>query len=256
MTKFLLKILNIFLKILNFVFISISIWVVFIAIFKPDLIKIFLDWLAKIILTLWNWNYLIAFSSAIIESFPVIWVLVPWMQVMLMVWWFFGKHNLFWVIFVAIIWAIIGNYAGYFLWVRYWDIFFKKYGDYFWIWKTELKILKKQIEKNGPYFIIFGKFHNFTRAFVPFIAWSMWMKKHHFWLFNILWSIIWAITIITLWVVFANYYKIIVDYITFILIWILILVWFYIYLFKRENFMQYWKEKNEEIEEKLEKNKK
>ena len=251
MKKHLARLLNLFFQALNIIFATITIALVIIAIFRPSLVKVFLAWLWEIIIHLWNWNYLIAFASATIESFPVIWVLVPWMQVMLMVGGFFGKHNLYGVIMVAMVWAIIGNYFWYYLWERYGDGFFKKYWDWFWVGKTELRILKKQIEKNWPWFIILGKFHNFTRAFVPFIAWSMWMHKKNFWTFNIIGSIIWAITIITLWVAFANYYKMAVDYLPYILLGVFELFWIYVYLFKRKEFMQYIKEKNEEIDEKI-----
>lgn len=238
---------------LNLILAFITIALLFIAVFKPNLLKLFLEWLWQAILTLWNWNFLIAFFSAMIESFPVIWVIVPWMQVMLMVWGFFWKFYLPEVILLAIAWAMLWNYFGYILWVKYWDSFLKKYWDWFGMWKTELKMLKKQIDKNWPWFIIIWKFHNFTRAFVPFIAWSMWMKKTNFWKYNILWSIIWAITIITLWVVFAHYYKIIVDLMSYIIFGIFILIWTYIYFFKKKEFAEYIREKNEEIDEKLSK---
>lgn len=245
------KIWQIIIKLLNIIFVTITIFLLVIAIFRPDLIKLFLDWLSKIILSLGYWNYLVAFISSTIESFPVIGVLVPGMQVMLLVWGFFWSHAIIEVIIVAIIWAMLGNYIGFLLGVKYWDDFFKKYWDWFWLWKTELKIIKKQIQKNWFWFIVFGKFHNLTRAFIPFIAGSMWMPQKNFWLYNILWSIIWATTIITLWVIFAKYYKIIVDFIPYILLWILIVVWIYIAIFKRKEFSQYIIDKNEEIEEKL-----
>jgi len=248
------KLLSWLINTLNFIFASITIALLLIAIFRPDLVKDFLWWIESIIKWLWNWNYLIAFSSSIIESFPVVWVLVPWMQIMLMVWGFFWRTSLFQVVLVAIVWAIIGNYAWYILWVKYWDSFFKNYWEWFWLGKTELKILKKQIQKNWAWFIIFGKFHNFTRAFVPFIAGSMWMKQKHFWFYNIIGSIFWASTIITSWVLFAKHYKKIVDNIEYIMLWILIMVSFYIFVFKRKEFIQYIKDKNTEIEDKIAEN--
>lgn len=257
MKEFKTKAFKIALDGLNIIFTVITLALLFIAIFKPDLVKLFLDWMSKLILSLWYWNYLIAFSSAMIESFPVIWVLVPWMQIMLMVWWFFlvwwayGKFAMFEVILLAIIWAIIWNYVGYLLGIKYGDSFFKRYWYLFWLWKTELKILKKQIDKNWAAFIIFGKFHNLTRAFIPFIAGSMWMHKKRFWPYNIIWSVIWAITIIVLWVVFANYYKIIVDHTLYIMLGIALLVGLYIYFFKRKEFKQYIVDKNVEIEEQV-----
>lgn len=245
------KLLSWFIKILNFIFIGITIALLIIAIFRPDLVKDFLAWLKIVIAWLWNWNFLIAFLSSIIESFPVIWILVPWMQVMLMVWWVLWEHSLLQVIIVAIIWAIIGNYIGYILWVKYWDKFFKNYWEWFWLGKTELKILKNQIQKNWAIFIIFGKFHNFTRAFVPFIAWSMWMKQKHFWFYNIVGSIIWATTIISIWVFFINNYDKIIDNIEYIMLWIFLVTAIYIAIFKRKEFTQYIKDKNAELDEKL-----
>lgn len=251
MQKIKQKLLSGIINLLNFIFASITLALLIVALFRPDLVKIFLEWIWNEILLLWNWNYLVAFLSAMIESFPVVWVLVPWMQVMLLVWWFFRGHFIVWVIIVAILWAIIGNYAGYYLWVRYWESFFKNYWDWFWLWKTELKILKKQIDKNWALFIILWKFHNFTRAFVPFIAWSMGMHKQRFWFYNIMGSIIWAVTIITLWVIFVEYYKKIIDNLKYILGVIFFLVILYIAFFKRKEFMEYLKDKNAEIDEKV-----
>lgn len=245
------KILSFILKILNVIFVSLTLALLFVSIFRADLIKDFLWWIEQTIKILWNRNYLIAFTSATIESFPVIGVLVPWMQVMLAVGGFFWKNNLVGVISVSIVWAIIGNYIGYLLGIKYWNVFFAKYWDYFWIGKTELKILKKQIEKNWPWFIIFGKFHNLTRAFIPFIAWSAWMIKKNFWFYNIIGSIIWAFTIIFCWIVFANFYKHIIDNMTYILLWITIIVATYIYFFKKKEFLEYIKEKNAEIDQKI-----
>ncbi|MCK9272639.1 DedA family protein [Candidatus Gracilibacteria bacterium] len=250
------KIVEFLLQILNFIFAGITIALVIIGLFRPDLVELFITWVGTKILLLGNLNYIIAFGSSIIESFPVLGVVIPGQQIMLMVGGFFGKNNLVFVIIVAIAGALIGNYIGYFLGVRYGEVFLKKYGDWFGLGRTELRILKKQIEKNGAYFIIFGKFHNFTRAFVPFIAGSMGMKKHHFWLFNIIGSILWAFSIILLGVVFVSFYAHILKYLPYVLIGILVLTALYIYFFKRESFIQYLKDKNEEIEEKINEKKK
>ncbi|MDD2566010.1 MAG: DedA family protein [Candidatus Gracilibacteria bacterium] len=245
------KLLSGFIKILNFIFIGITIALLIIAIFRPDLVKDFLAWLKIVIAGLGNWNFLIAFLSSIIESFPVIGILVPGMQVMLMVGGVLGEHSLLQVIIVAIIGAIIGNYIGYILGVKYGDKFFKNYGEWFGLGKTELKILKNQIQKNGAIFIIFGKFHNFTRAFVPFIAGSMGMKQKHFWFYNIVGSIIWATTIISIGVFFINNYDKIIDNIEYIMLGIFLVTAIYIAIFKRKEFTQYIKDKNAELDEKL-----
>lgn len=224
------------------------------ALVKPDLIKDFIEWVRTIVHTLWNWNYLIIFLSSLIEWLPVLWVVVPGQNILLIVWWFFAEKdttNLYYVIFIASIWAILSNYLWYLLWKYHWEEFFKKYWLWFGIWETEMKYLKKWIKKWWPWWIIAWKFHNLARAFVPFIAWSMWMHHRTFFVYNIIWSTIRAITFVVLWVLFAQYYETLLDYLMYIMIWILLLTWIYIYKFKKKEFLKYMKEKNEEIEKRL-----
>ncbi len=114
-----------------------------------------------------------------------------------------------------------------------------------------MKYLKKWIKKWWATWIIVGKFHNLARAFVPFIAWSMGMKNKTFMIYNTIWSIIRALSIVILWVMFAKTYDTIIDYLGYIMIWILVLSWIYIWFFKKKEFKKYIQEKNKEIEEKI-----
>jgi membrane protein DedA with SNARE-associated domain len=212
----------------------------------------------EIISNLWDWNYLISFFSSAIESFPVLWIIFPWQNLLLIVWWFFweiNSYNLIWVILTASLWAIAWNWIWYILWVKYWDSFFEKYGIWFWIWTTEVKYLKSWIDKWWVWWITFWKFHPLTRAFLPFIAWSMWMKKTSFAIYNVIGSIVRASTIIIMWVFFAKYYEILLDYAWYIMLVIMWLIWIYIYYFKKEEFKQYLKEKEAEIDNIIDKKK-
>lgn len=254
--KLIHHITHIFFQILNFLFSLLVVGLVGIAIFKPGWIELFIGWMDRQIQLLGSWNYGIAFASSIIESFPVIGVLVPGQNIMLLVGGFFGKLGnieLIWMIGIATIGAVIGNATGYFLGKRYGTEFLERYGDWFGLGKTELKYLRKQIEKNGAWFVILGKFHNFTRAFIPFIAGSMGMHTRKFWIYNIIGSILWAGTIITLGVVFVTYYKVILSYFSYILMGIFVSIALYIAFFKREAFKEYVREKEKEIEEKINK---
>ena len=246
--KIMKKILDLFMKFL----IAFSIILALLAIIKPELIKDFIEWMREIIYLMWNYNYIIIFITSLIESFPVLWVVVPGQNILLIVWWFFSNidvKNLYYVIIIASIWAILSNYIWYLLWKYYWDLFFKKYWLWFWIWQTEAKYLKSWIKKWWAWWIILWKFHNLTRAFVPFIAGSMWMKHRTFIIYNIIWSIIRATTIVILWVLFAEFYETIIDYFWYIMIWIMIITWLYIWKYKKKEFLKYMEEKNKEIEE-------
>ncbi len=244
------KIADLLMKLL----IIISFILAIIAIFKPELIKDFIEWIRSLVLVLWNWNYAILFITWVIESFPVLWVVVPGQNIMLIVWWFFAeqsKDTLIYVMILTSLWALVWNYTWYLLWRVYWETFFKKYWLWFGIWETEVKYIKKWIKKWWAAWIIFWKFHNLTRAFVPFIAWTMWMKHKTFFIYNIVWSILWSIVIIVLWVMFAKTYEVIIDYIWYILFWIIVLTWLYIWKYKKKEFMIYLEEKNKEIESKI-----
>jgi membrane protein DedA with SNARE-associated domain len=250
--KIIKKIVTLVFQIINWLMIWLTVILSLISIFKKEWIEIFIEWMKVVIEWMWLWNFTIAGVSSMIEAFPVLWVVVPWQNILLIVWWFFwniSNLNLFYVMIIASLWAIIWNYIWYVLWKIYGDSFFKKYWNWFWIWLTEVRYIKKWITKWWAFWIIFWKFHPMTRAFLPFIAGSMWMKSTKFMIYNIIWSIIRASTIIILWVIFVEYYKIILEYIWTIMLVILVGVWVYVYKYKKVEFMQYMKEKNEELDE-------
>jgi membrane-associated protein len=244
------KIIQYIFKLLNILLIWLTIVLALISIFKKEWIITFIEWLEKLIHWLGNFNYFIAWISSFIEWLPVLWLVVPWQNILLIVWWFFwniNSMNLIFVMYIASIWAIIWNFVWYKLWEIYWDSFFKKYWYWFWIWLTEVKYLKKWIHKWWALWIIIWKFHPVSRAFLPFIAWSMGMNSRKFMIYNIIGSIVRAIVIISLWVLFVEYYKIILEYIWTVILWIFAILWIYIYKFKKKEFMKYLEEKNNEI---------
>jgi len=79
----------------------------------------------------------------------------------------------------------------------------------------------------------------------------MGMKKTSFFVYNIIGSIVRAITLIILGVVFASYYEVIIDYLMLIFFIVLVGVFAYMYKFKKESLMEYIHEKNKEIDEKI-----
>ncbi len=124
LTKILAKILTISLAILTFV-------IALISIFHADWIKLAILWIKDLIEHIGEWNYLIAFLSALIESLPVIGTVLPGMNIMILVGGFFGREHLPGVISLAIIGAMMGNYIGYWLGARYGHDFIEEYGDWF-----------------------------------------------------------------------------------------------------------------------------
>ena len=74
------------------------------------------------------------------------------------------------------------------------------------------------------------------------------MNKKSFFVYNIIGSILRASAMVILWVVFAQYYEIIIDYFGYILLVIMWWIFVYIYFYKKEALNEYIQNKNKEIE--------
>lgn len=188
-----------------------TIAIIIISFVRKDWIESGITWIGELIHSLGNWNYLVAFASACIESLPIIGTAVPGMNVMILVGGFWARDHFFLTVLLAILGAMLGNYLGYWLGKELGKELIEKYGDWFGVGQTEEKILTKQLEKNGFWYITLGKFHNFTRSFVPFIAGTAGMLERNFWLYNTIGSIIWATSINLLGVFFIGNYQTILD---------------------------------------------
>ena len=225
---------------------------VYMSLFEKELIADGLSWLEARIQTWGKWNYAIAGVTAAIESFPLLGIVVPGMNVMLIVGGFFGaigQTELMLMMFAAAVGAVLGNAVGYWLGVRYGYGFFKKYGEYtIGIGPVEYKYLQAAIAKKGVWFLVLGKWHNTTSCIVPFIAGSMGMRAGVFWLWNILGAVVWAVGIISLGVVSAKSWQNILDNSGWVGLMFIALVGGYIYFFQRAAFVRYWREKQAEIE--------
>jgi membrane protein DedA with SNARE-associated domain len=245
--------LNLLGKFILTLFFVLTLYLTYLAFFDKQVLLNIIEWLKEVVETLWPWNYVVVFVSSLIESFPVLWILIPWQNTLLISWWFYAKVDYMWIIFVASFWAVLWNYIWYLLWKYWWMEFLEKHWDWFWVGKTEWIYLKKWVEKYWAVWITFSKFHQVARAFIPFVAWAYEMKPKSFIIYNIIWSIIWSVTFVSIWLFFADNYEIIVKYIGYIMLWLIVLFWLYIYKFKRQEFKKYLELKNNEIDEKISK---
>lgn len=237
------------LLILMFAFLTISL-------FYPDILLPVIEWIKVQIEHIGKWNYLLAFVSALAESLPIIGSIIPWQIILLSVWGFYGGmwvEQFLGVLFAAISGSILSNAIGYYLGKYYGEEFFTRYGMWIGIEQTELKYLKKWVDTWGPWGIILSKFHPQGRAFLPFIAGSMGFLKTKFWLYNIFASLLWAVTFITIGIFFAEHYEVITKYMGYTLMGIMLAVFGYMWVYRKEKLMEYWQEKNREFEAKYKK---
>lgn len=121
---FLAKAVALFLTVATFA-------IVLISFLRKDWIFAAIDWIGRLVETLGDWNYLIAFASACIESLPIIGTAVPGMNVMILVGGFWGKEHLALTIIAASVGAMLGNYIGYWIGRKIGTELIEKYGDWF-----------------------------------------------------------------------------------------------------------------------------
>jgi membrane protein DedA with SNARE-associated domain len=205
------------------------------SLFRPDIMRGVIDWMWIQIKSWWEWNYVILFVVAMIESFPFVGVVVPGMNMMILVGGFFVAKQ--WEIFplaalLAMTGACLGNALGYFM-GRYGNPdTLKKYWAFFWAGPKELAWLEKQINKNWFWFIVGGKFHNLLRAFIPYIAGSHKMSGARFWVANIFGSSLWAVSILLVWVFAVENYEVVLQYLNYIIL--AIVLWGVIYYYSKQ----------------------
>jgi membrane-associated protein len=221
--------------------------VFYIFMYRPDLVLLAFDWVKARSSELGIFNTILIATISALESFPAIGVMVPGQQLLLIVGWLYGQEHFILACVSASIGACIGNWVGFFLGQKFGKQLLKKYGSAFWIGTTEQEYLEPKIKNNGAWFIILGKFHNFTRAFIPFMAWTLWMWWAAFWKYSIIGSILWSCIILSIGVFATRYITRILDLIGYIFFGILIFFILYILIFKRSEFKNYLDKKSKEL---------
>jgi uncharacterized protein YacL len=78
------------------------------------------------------------------------------------------------------------------------------------------------------------------------------MSERSFWMYNMIGSVIWAITINILGIYFVASYEVILDHFGKVAMGVLLVVFGYFYFFRRESLTSYMRAKEREIREKEE----
>ncbi|MEI6711653.1 MAG: hypothetical protein WCK88_05755 [bacterium] len=124
---------------------------------SPGTIRAILGWVGEQIRSWGNWNYIILFAVAMIESFPFIGVVVPGMNVMILVGGFFVQRHMNVFLLSAILamaGACLGNALGYMMGRVSGKELLQKYGSWIGLGPKELGFLERQVHKNGFWFIM------------------------------------------------------------------------------------------------------
>jgi membrane protein DedA with SNARE-associated domain/membrane-associated phospholipid phosphatase len=161
-----------------------------------------------------HWGYFIILFAATFEAVPLIGFFIPGEMIVTLAG-FFAKRgylNLFVVLAVSAVGAILGDVIGYQIGRKYGHSFITKYGKHFFFKEEYYLSTKRILRAHTGKTLIVGRFNMVTRAFAPFIAGSTKIKFSKFMLYNIIGGVAWAMTFTFLGYVFGTSYDLVSGY--------------------------------------------
>ncbi len=141
-----------------------------------------------------EWGYVVLFLVSILESTPLIGVVVPGATLVI-----FGgllsRNGILFlpiVILVSALGAWIGDVLSYFIGKHYGYPFLQKYGKYIFINEARLEQLRELIKKHRIKTIILGRFNSLTRSIGPFASGASEMAFSSYLLLSCISALLWA----------------------------------------------------------------
>lgn len=181
-----------------------------------------------------QWGYLIVFVFALLEASPFFGIAVPGQTIVIIGGFFarLGVLNLYYIIILASLGAIIGDLAGYILGRRYGYSFITKYGKFFFFKKEYFNRTKQLMNEHTGKTLIIGRFNSITRAFAPFVAGSSKVPFMKFLVYNVIGGISWGLSFSLIGYIFGEGYKAASHYINgFLLVFFLFgIIFLYFYM--------------------------
>ncbi|MBU0636624.1 VTT domain-containing protein, partial [Patescibacteria group bacterium] len=162
-----------------------------------------------------NWGYFILFFSSLLEALPAIGSIFPGHSMVIASGFFIqlGVFKTTYIILLATIGAMIGDFIGYFLGRKYGISFILKHRKGLFLKTKHLDKAYSLFNSNSGKAIILGRLNPFTRAFIPFIAGISKIGYIRFLILNCLAALLWSITAVFIGYFFGSSYKIISTHI-------------------------------------------
>ncbi len=186
-----------------------------------------------------NGGYLLLFLITIVEGIPIIGQFVPGHTIVIISGFLskLGILNLFVVIPVVSIGALLGDIIGFILGKKYGISLLEKLGPYFFVKKEYLDKILKLVKEHKAKAIIFGKYNPITRTLTPFMLGASGIHTKIFWIWDFIGVFIWSITSVLLGYVFgASYHimsKVLGKYIFIAVLIGILIVWGYRFINKQ-----------------------
>jgi membrane protein DedA with SNARE-associated domain/membrane-associated phospholipid phosphatase len=161
-----------------------------------------------------NGGYGILFITTLIEGVPLFGMAVPG-HVTIILGGFLAKIgtlNLYWVLIISMLGAVLGDFIGFYIGRRYGMNFIERMRPYFFIRNDHITRAQDLLARHTGKALIIGRFSPITRALMPFLVGVSGIKATRFWLFNILGGVSWVVISVGLGYIFGASYHAAVGY--------------------------------------------
>lgn len=165
-------------------------------------------------------GYIILLLSTMIEGIPLVGMVIPG-HVTIMIGGFLaklGSLDLYWVLTVSTIGALVGDYLGFSIGKYYGMNFIEKLRPYLFISDSHIAKAKSLLSKHTGKSLIIGRFTPATRSLMPFLVGTTNTSYSSFWFFNITGGVLWIFSSVMVGYVFGSAYHIVAGYMGRILI--------------------------------------
>jgi membrane-associated protein len=174
-----------------------------------------------------DWTLWVIFFSALLESSPIVGILVPGQVIIAIAGFlaYLGYISLIDLAFIAALGAIAGDLLGYWIGKRYGLGFIRKYGKCVRITGSHIDDTKRMMNHHVGKSIVIGRFNSLTRSFAPFVSGMSDISMYKFVFYDIVGGVTWAITFSLIGFLFGQSYNIASRYVNgFFLILIVIMI--------------------------------
>ena len=159
-------------------------------------------------------GYVFLFITTLLEGVPLIGMAVPG-HVTIVIAGFLarvGLLDLYWVLGISLVGAILGDYIGFYLGRKYGLSFIDRLRPYFFITDAHIERAHNLLNKHTGKAMVIGRFSPITRALMPFLVGTTQTSPGRFWFFNTLGGISWAIISIFVGYIFGAGYHVAASY--------------------------------------------
>ena len=159
-------------------------------------------------------GYPFLFLTVLLEGLPLVGTVVPG-HVTIIAGGFLariGILNIWWVLGLSIVAAIIGDFFGFSLGRKYGMPLIDRLRKYFFIKDSHITKVNDLLAKHTGKTMIIGRFSPITRALMPFIVGTSKTHVNRFWLFNIIGAVSWIGSSVLLGYAFGAGYHAVAGY--------------------------------------------